>query len=269
MTSSFNYQRFCRLARWTWAIDRPYTRKSFLAALSCIVVIFQIPNFFWLMTSSDVERDFPVIFASFWFLAAIVISGGMMFYSFKDHRDGFRELHLLPASNLEKFILRYLMTVLVQLAICLIAFLISDVLQYLVGWLNGREPLTWVISDIIRDWGNVHRAVNDYQTTAPENSYNASGFAMLSIILWLHTFLLLGCNFFRSIKFSWAFGILAALLIFLFLIAVVPADVIKFFTHDQPLLLAAILVVLSIANVILAYRLFCRRLHIARFINWF
>ena len=104
MTSSFNYQRFCRLARWTWAIDRPYTRKSFLAALSCIVVIFQIPNFFWLMTSSDVERDFPVIFASFWFLAAIVISGGMMFYSFKDHRDGFRELHLLPASNLEKFI---------------------------------------------------------------------------------------------------------------------------------------------------------------------
>ena len=258
MTSSFNYQRFCRLARWTWAIDRPSTRKSFLAALSCIVVIFQIPNFFWLMTSSDVERDFPVIFASFWFLAAIVISGGMMFYSFKDHRDGFRELHLLPASNLEKFILRYLMTVLVQLAICLIAFLISDVLQYLVGWLTGREPLTWIVSDIFHDWG-----------TVSENSYTASGIALLSIILWLHTFLLLGCNFFRNIKFSWAFGILAALLIFMILIAVVPADVIKFFTHDQPLLLAAILVVLSIANVILAYRLFCRRLHIARFINWF
>ena len=262
MNNIFNIKRMGWLSRWIISTDMKYYRKSAATSFAIIIFIMLMPNLNYVMGGKmDIEFSAG---AMFWVLGVcVLVGGGYMMYSYSQWKDGLRELPLPPASNLEKFLMRYLYSLLSQLVIIIGSILIADLLQYVVGWVIGRPDLKFVTPMICDMMGRFM------------NESAKGGGLLLTIGLWIHTIFMLGANFFRNLKFSWLFTSL--FLIILFIVGarvLISCHVIEGggqliqFLESHYLLATCLFLVLSVINAWLAYKLFCRRQLVGRFINY-
>jgi hypothetical protein len=253
-----------RFTRWTIVTDMPYYRKIFANYVAIMSIILQMPNIFVTLrdTSASNSTSVGAVIAV---LATCVVAGGSyMLYSFYNRKYALRDLAMLPASNLEKFLVRYLTSLIINLVVTFVSIVIADVLQYLVGLIIHRQPLGFVLSDT---W-NVLSA-------HAKPSSAVKGYFLICFAIWLHTYFMMGANLFRSIKYGWAFSSLFLLAFFILLIQIdTPDDIfnnrgdIGHFINNNLALVNIILLVFSIFQAWLSFKLFCSRQLIGKFFSF-
>ena len=259
--TNFNIERLWRFTRWTFVTDLPYIRKTAASFIATMMIILQLPNLIYVLGGPADTGDAMAIGASVWMLLACLILGGSyMFLSFQKRKDGIREMNLLPASNLEKYLVRYIMYVIIVMILGILSLLIADALQYVVGMVVGRQPLEFITSRVCN------------LMTNGSSTDNSLGYVILALFVWVHTLFLLGANFFRNVKYSWVLTMIFLMLIsnlFVLLFNVLDFDMpIQMIIKNHSVLTVVTLLVLSVLQVWLSYRLFCSRQYIGRFINW-
>jgi uncharacterized membrane protein len=261
MNNIFNIQRVGWLSRWILATDMPYYRKSAATTLAVILFILLIPTLqYFFGGDRETAGEFPATVMLFMLAAVFLLGGSYMMYSYSQRKEGLRELNLLPASNQEKFLMRYLLSFLSQLVICIGCILIADLVQYVVGWIIGRSETCFFIPlmcDILSRFDNIPGPMV---------------WCLFTQFLWVHTFYIVGANFFRNIKFSWLFTSIVLFVLFLAGIYLLNSFVengrqVTLYMENHTWQFSFLFLALSIFHVWLAYRLFCRRQLVGRFFN--
>ena len=255
----FNISRFGKLVRWSLTNDKKYYIKTFLQMLVVLLLIFL---FFTCVVGRDVNYRHAYqtccITMMFMFGVSITIGPSMMFYSMEGKHDK-QALMLLPASNFEKYLIRYASWIFL-LPCYLVAFFGADVLQYVVNFILGHEHTTFVTSTLVDIFS---RSFAEVPSKTILNS-------AILVIVWLHSFYALGATFFRSRKFNWVLTTIVAILLGVLQAWFFPFE--EHITYEETtltdLLIADIVAAFWIMlNFWLSYKLFCRTQLKAKWVN--
>lgn len=249
----FDFKRFVQLARWSLTIDKRYHVKSFFQNLVVLTLTFVF------LTSADVTFNHEnanyqacSIATVAVFAVTLIIGSSFMFYSMEGKHD-MQTLLMLPASNLEKYLIRYASWI-ILLPIQLAAFFAADLMQYVFGLAVGHENVMFVTNAVI-----------DFCQFDMPLSYRM---VFVWLFVWLHSFYALGATFFRFRKNNWITTSLVLIVVGILLSVLAGhwQDVNMFWwnNHDYFNLLFLVLIVI---NFWLSYRFFCRIQVIGKYIN--
>ena len=253
----FNIQRFKQLLKWTYRHDKHEWMHQVLSAVLGTSLCFAFIRLGVAESSETHFEIFPPLLAMFLIIDGVITASGMH-YAMKT-TDDWRSLTMLPASNLEKFLARYLSSITMAVGI-LLTIPVGDAVQYLTSLIYDAPNAQSVIAYV----------------------YNSAAFSFLtkyehwsSVILSflaLHSMYLLGANFFRTRKYSWVFTSIA-----FWIVGAIITGLIYWNTDGFKVTSADIKMtswpgtLMNIAIIIICYwlsfRLFCRRQLIAKFIN--
>lgn len=258
----FNIHRFGKLARWSLVNDKKYYIKAMLHVFAVLVFFFLF--FTYVMRGQAPADSYKVccFIVVTMLIATFVLGPSSMFYSMEGKHDR-QTLLMLPASNLEKFLMRYA-TWMLLLPLYLVAFLGADVLQYVFNQMVGREYVTFVTSTLMD-------SISRMQQSMPDNVHSMFWNSLWLLAVWFHSLYALGATFFRTRRFNW---VLTTIVIILLTILQAWAYPYEEFVSDCNAstttashitnLVALCWVVL---NFWLSYRLFCRQQVIGKFVN--
>ena len=255
-----NLHRMLHFAKWTLAVDKPYYRMSMTIYLAATAICLQLLNIDYLLDKNGNPFMAIGIYVAMP-IATVVFAGSYMFQSFQKYKEGIREMFLIPASNIEKFLVRYILPTIILLAMTIVSLLIADVLQYLVGMIIHREPLFFVFIEL---WKGV---------TGPFDLPDGTILFVTLLLFWIHTIYLLGANIFRNVKYNWAFTSLFLLLLFIVMGKIIPVlahhpgRILISSCNQHPVPYIIGFPTVGVLNFWLSYKLFCRRQIIGRFIN--
>ena len=188
----FNLNRFGKLVRWSLTMDRRWFVKN---TLSWLVVFTLIFLFFTCVARFDGQpASLPAYGACasmvlFTTGAILVLGPTMMFNSMRGKHDDQR-LMTLPASNLEKYLMRYSYWLLLLPSFAG-SFVVADLLQYLVNWLLGHEGRMLVMQYMGSPQLNIGAVPRPV------------GVCIVLTFVWIHSCYAIGATFFRSHKYSW------------------------------------------------------------------
>lgn len=259
----FNIHRFGKLAKWALTNDRSFYTKQALTMLTVLTLLFvcTTTGFFQVdsMNEFQVHRAYQTctIATVAAFLITIITGPSWMFSSMKGKHD-LQTLLMLPASNFEKFLMRYA-TWLVLLPLYLVAFFCADLTQYLVNVLLGNDYVMFVTQKLC----NIFTAEADLPTRLWVSIF-VTGF-------WLHSCYTLGGTFFRSHKYAWIFTTIA-----LIVLLVIQSSFSSYSDYQEMKkevttmdydVMDFISLAWAVLNFWLSYRIFCRTKNIARFVN--
>ncbi len=260
MMIQFNISRFGKLARWSLVNDKKYFIKSFLQVFAILTFLFLF--FTWVMNRESVHSSINAyetcsIAVMFLFSTTVVMGSSFMFYSMENKHD-MQNLMMLPASNFEKYLMRYASWILL-LPLYLVALLGADVLQYVVNLMVGHENVTFVTSTLVDSLSRL------FQLDVHSHLRHVLLHSVLSLSVLFHSLYALGATFFRTRKFNWVLTTLVIILL-----AIVPHVSVPAAEATTTDILITDLVALcwTILNFWLSYRLFCRQQVIGKFINW-
>ena len=259
----FNLNRFGRLLKWTMQQDRAYYRKSFLQLL----VVMLLMNIFFLFVANygnDAQTAFHQSYKviagmmMFFVLAAVVLGPCSMFHSMSGKYDR-QNLMLMPASNFEKYLVRYMSWIL-MLPIWIAAMLLADVLQYVMHIVMGYEYYTFIVAEVFRFF----ESASQHGNSMPQYLWTS----LVVLAFWLHSVYALGATFFRSRKFSFVFSTFAWIGVTMFIQWLFPNWTLTE-EHLADMYIVGNLVngVWAIVNFWLSYVIFCRTQAIGKFVN--
>ena len=259
----FNIKRFGKLAVWSLTNDRSFYTKQALTMLAVTMFIFVVSTTGFFQVSSigpnGASRAYQTctIATVAAFLITIITGPSWMFSSMKGRHD-LQTLLMLPASNFEKFLMRYA-TWLVLLPLYLAAFFCADLTQYLVNVLLGNDYVMFVAQKVC----NIFTAEADLPTRLWVSIF-VTGF-------WLHSCYTLGGTFFRSHKYAWILTTIA-----LIVLLVIQSSFFSYSDYQEMkkevttmdyAIMDSISLVWAMLNFWLSYRIFCRTKNIARSVN--
>jgi len=167
-------------------------------------------------------------------------------------------LLMLPASNFEKYLMRYA-SWLILLPIHLVAFFAADLLQYVIYWLLGRGEVMFVTVALIE-------MMSDTWHKMPVELHAPLVVSAAFSIIWFHSCYALGATFFRSNKYNWVPTTIVIILIGILQLAILP-DSKELVNRFPSVMEALVTVVWIIVNFWLSYKLFCRQQVIGKFVN--
>ena len=239
---------------WSLTNDRSWFLRT---ALSYVVVLTLMYLFFiyFINYGNNIDATYDVCAVlSFLGLVFIVVSGPTLRPKWTRNDD--ERLLMLPTSNLEKYLMRYCYWLLL-LPLFLLSFVVADGVQYVVNTLLGHEWTGSVIDYLL------HPSSSDIPAKNRVRLFRG----LLILALWVHSLYAVGGSFFRSHKYSWILTsvvLVAALMLTaaLNLMQMINQSWWNYMGYYNPLLL-----VLSVFNFWLSYRLFCRQQLIGKFIN--
>ena len=257
----FNFYRFRKLARWSLTIDRRWFVKNTLSWLVVFTLMFLF--FTCVARFNDQPASLPsygactsmVLFTT---VAILVLGPTMMFNSMRGKHDDQR-LMMLPASNLEKYLMRYSYWLLLLPSFAG-SFVVADLLQYLVNWLLGHESRMLVMQYM----GSPQLHIGAVPRPL--------GICIVLTFVWLHSCYAVGATFFRSHKYSWILTSATLIVLGVILGALWPHDEIaRSISSDTAINLVrvwdVIYIFLIALNFWLSYRFFCRQQVIGKYVN--
>lgn len=258
----FNFNRFGKLAKWSLTNDRSYYVRGFMQVLVVLTLIFMAfsTNFFKFTIKGTSN---PYLLCStitiLLFFINLIIGPSLMFQSMKGKHER-QTLLMLPASNFEKYLMRY-STWIILLPLYVLAFFGADLVQYLVNVIGGNEQVMFVTTKMISKLGDVGQKVSTYPRSTMLFIY--------VLMFWLHSVYALGATFFRSHKYSAIFTTVVLIVFGLLTVGLSmdsndddphsPSSVFKY--------LAVIYGIWSLVNFWLSYKLFCRTQVKGKFVN--
>ena len=250
----FNLNRFGKLAKWSLRNDRSYFVKNFLQTLVILTLIFLF--FTTVVDINGAKGNYtPCAFVTIVMLMTIAIMGpSLMFYSMTGKHD-MQSLLMVPASNLEKYLVRYGYWI-VTLPMGLLALFGADLIQYVVNWLMGHDYTMLVTSKVIETDCSILNSLKFLNS-------------VIMSFLWLQSVFALGGTFFRSHKYAWILTILVLIVFSMLMVWVMPEG--TSVDEHTPTLDFVIGDVITLAwvmvNYWLSYRCFCRTQNIGKFVN--
>lgn len=260
----FDFNRFGKLVKWSMTKDKRYFVRSFLQMLVVMLLVFL---FFTEMenTNSVPDPNYGGCCVIVFLALAIqfLLGPAMMFYSMEGKHD-MQTLMVLPASNFEKYLMRY-STWLILLPLLVVAFFGADLLQYLYHLLLGHDYGQFVIANLADTWSKIFESEN----ASPNAPRFWTSFIVMGI--WLHSVFALGATFFRSRKFNGVLSMLVIVLIGILILWLTPKQSALQYGEESSTLAVVMGNVIYISwillNFWLSYRLFCRTQVIGKFVN--
>lgn len=265
----FNLNRFCKVAKWSLTVDRGFYLRNLLnvfVVMSLFFIAFTTRFFHLSMNGNDTVYT-PCIAATMIMLIITGVTGpSWMFSSMKGKHD-LQTLLMLPASNFEKFLMRY-STWILLLPLYIVAFLGADLVQYLVNVLAGHEG-AFVTVKMVDFFEMVNGTLTRYYQGCEGNQKGRFLHSAIAVAIWIHSVYALGGTFFRSRKFSWALTTVAFIALTMLWVSIVPekSDGNRAFSMHELIVWDVIYLVWAIVNFWLSYRLFCRQQVIGKFVN--
>jgi hypothetical protein len=252
----FNINRFGKLARWSLTNDKKYYTRSFLQVFAMLMLVF-LSFTGIIIRMSNVAPNYQAcgVVVIMMFAINIIIGPSLMFYSMTGKHDR-QSLLMLPASNFEKYLMRYSSWILL-LPLYAIAFLSADLIQYLVHVIMGHDFAMFVTSKLL-DYIHVMKAI-------PLSKSNWLDIAIF--LFWLHSLYALGGTFFRSRKFNWVLTTIVFIAFCIVCMWSFDTDIKskpQTWTHG---VMEALYFVWALVNFWLSYKLFCRTQVIGKFVN--
>lgn len=247
----FDISRFGHTLRWSLTMDRGWFLRTTLSWTVMFTLMFLLVTCFTFIVKADGKTGYEVCTVlSMSTAVAILLLGPSFMFTPMKNRHADQPLLMLPASNLEKYLARYSYWLL--LLPCLAAaFLMADLLQFVVNTLTGNDMATLVMSIIVEVWGRI------------DNVPEKEALTSLLVALWIHSFYALGATFFRVHKYNYVLTSIV-LVLGLILLSFIPGSpvVSALLDHSNWVFFG-----LSVFNFWLSYRLFCRTQVIGKFIN--
>ena len=171
----------------------------------------------------------------------------------------------LPATRLEKFLVRWIYGTVVYVALFCLALIAADLLRYAITLLigPGRPPLVFpeVFADIVPKINVNYVGGTDFNETYVRDvrPWILASLAMISV--WLHSVYMLGSSLFR--KYAWINTTIAGIAIFLVLVVVISnlPDMeleTKLTSSGMSKACVAVAFVLTVFNYWASYRVFSR-----------
>ena len=242
---NFNPQRFAHMLRYTFVTSRRTMINGVVGMLLCYLFMFIMANLNNVMMMPVVNQALAM--STIATIIFIMVSAATLFRA-EESNQGRAALMLLPATNLEKFLARWVWLLVFTLAGVLM-FVVADGLHYAYHFALGHEAISGVgcllsLTDVVY--------VSDHQRTMNLLS-NADIFLVFTAI---HAFCLLGSTLVRRnavVITAVALGV--GMAVYLWLLE----NGLRYLPQEQ--LLWGILVVAAVCIVLfiwLAYRSFCR-----------
>ena len=254
----FNFNRFGKLAKWSLTNDRSYYVRGFMQVLVILTLIYMAfsTNFFKFTFngSSNPYLQCSTITILLFFIN-FIIGPSLMFQSMKGKHDR-QALLMLPASNFEKYIMRYF-TWMILIPLYVIAFFAADLLQYLMNVVGGTEQVMFVTTKMIAKLGDVAQKAS----TEPRNIM----LFIYVLLFWLHSVYALGATFFRSHKYSAIFTTVVIIVFGMLLVCISKDSDDE--TSPSYKYMAVVHGIWTIVNFWLSYKLFCRTQVKGKFVN--
>ena len=255
-----NLNRFGKLARWSLTNDKRFFVKSFLQTLVIMLLIFFA---FTVMVNTNPTPNpeyRACCIAVVCVLGVTLIMGpSFMFYSMEGKHD-MQSLMILPASNFEKYLMRYA-TWIILIPLYIVAIFAADLIQYLYHWVLGHDYGQFVIATLV-------------ETVSDPSFWDTSWRGLSAAIItgiWLHSVFALGATFFRSRKFNGVLSLLVIIMIGILIIWLTPEHSALQYGEKSSTMSFVIGNVIYISwtllNFWLSYRLFCRTQVIGKFVN--
>jgi hypothetical protein len=258
----FNFNRFGKLARWSLTNDKKYHVKTFLQTLVIMTLLYL---FFTSITvtfdKENANYHVCAISTIILFASTIVVGSSFMFYSMERKND-MQALLMLPASNLEKYLMRYVSWILL-LPLYVVATVSADLVQYVFGLVVGHEEVRFVISATMEMLGKMWSQV-------PAGKHSVAVIGLVLLFLWFQSFYALGATLFRTNKYNWIPTTFVVIVLFLLFVWLSPdRGKIELVKDDSAsdTVMNVVYAVWVVMNFWLSYRLFCRRQVIGRLIN--
>ena len=264
----FNIQRFRKLAKWTLVNDKKYLVKSFLQVFAILTFLFLF--FTWVMNRESVHSSINAyetcsIAVIILFGVTCVVGSSFMFYSMEGKHD-MQTLMMLPASNFEKYMVRYIHWIFVVI-LSVAAFLVADVLQYTLHLVLGHTYGMYVVPVLVDMLGEFISA-----TPASEELRRPRFLLSLFVlVVWFQSLYAVGATLFRTRKFNWIITTVFIILIgMLFYKVGDKIDAVQL--NDQSDMMDYVIGLgfylgWTIVNYWLSYRLFCRTQVISKWVN--
>ena len=259
----FNVNRFRKLVRWSLTMDRRWFMKNTLSWLVVFTLVFLFFTCVAKFNDSLAAYQACASMVLCTTIAILVLGPTMMFNSMQGKHDDQRLL-MLPASNLEKYLVRYSYWLLL-LPSFVGSFIVADLLQYLVNWLSGHEGRMLVMQYLMSLDFNI--------VFPPSNVVPRSLIACIVLtFVWLHSCYAVGATFFRSHKHSWILTSVALIAFGIILGSLWPNDGVSrsISSHTAISLLRlwdVVYIFLIAFNYWLSYKFFCRQQVIGKYVN--
>ena len=261
----FNLCRFGKLAKWSMLGDKRYFVKTFLQFLVVTLLVFV---FFTMIVKIQGEQingyrscaiaEFAVVIVN------IVLGPALMFYSMEGKHD-MQTLMMLPASNFEKYLVRYSNWIVV-VAVSIVACLVADGLQYLLHLLFGHDYARFVTS-----------VLNDLFVSAANNSHTSEAthprfiLSTITLVIWFQSLYAVGATLFRTRKFNWIITTVVIILIGMLFIKIGDKiEAVQLNNHSAIMDYVVGLgfyLVWAMINYWLSFRFFCRTQVIGKIVN--
>lgn len=241
MNNNFNIKRFINTFIWTLEASK----KELITSVVSLFFVFALVLTLGSTTTFFNNIEFASGFCTGLFFVYIMISGCWIGSNLKTKQQIIM-YKMLPASNLEKFLSRYLYVTVIWILGGLLAFVGADLIQMLVNYIIGNEvkssfPLIYMFYDSNN---------NGYY-------YFEELFIYDLIFIWIHSIYILGGVFFRRNQFVLTTLVHTVLTI----IAVQITKETGLLTYIDNINIKSIwiLLILLIAfDYYLSYKLFCR-----------
>ena len=258
----FSLNRFAKLARWSLTNDRKYHVKTFFQTLVILTLVYVLFTSITITFGKENANYRACAIALIvLFVSTLVVGSSFMFYSMERKHD-MQALMMLPASNFEKYLMRY-MSWIFLIPLYVVAAVAADLVQYVFGLLVGHEEVRFVISATMELLDKVWS-----QVPAEKHSIVVIGLTLL--FFWFQSVYALGATFFRTNKYNWIPTTAIIIVLVLLMVWITPdkgkIELVKDDTTSD-VVMNGVYVVWVALNFWLSYRLFCRRQVIGRFVN--
>ena len=261
----FNLNRFGKLAKWSLTTDKGFYERNLLnvfVVLSLFFIAFTT-HFFRINVNDNDSAYTPCLAATMiMFIITVVTGPAWMFSSMKGKHD-LQALLMLPASNFEKYLMRY-STWMILLPIYIVAFFAADLMQYAIHGMLGHSYVTFVTSVIVKFF---EEALSSDAVTSDYHFLNA----IFVTCLWCHSMYAVGATFFRSRKFNWI--LTTGVIIVISVLSVwltKEGSVLQYdwkISKTNYVIGCMIHCTWIVLNFWLSYRLFCRNQVIGKYVN--
>ena len=259
----FNFNRFGKLVRWSLTVDRGFYLRNLLnvfVVLSLFFIAFST-RIFHIYVNGNNSVYAPCVAATMIMFFITVVTGPAWMYSSMRGQHDLQTLLMLPASNFEKFLMRY-STWTLLLPLYIVAFFGADLVQYLVNVIWGNEHQAFVTTALIDH-------VNALSVRLPNNSPRNMWHGVIACVLLFHSVYALGGSFFRSHKFAWVLTTVVIIVVCMLCIWLLPEGT-GYSDKDSSQVTFGwdvFYAVWFLGNFWLSYRLFCRQQIIGKFVN--
>ena len=217
--NSFNFNRFSQALKCQFMV----TRKWWMVVFGIYTFVLLMANLFFtrLQTNyNNIVENWPmeiysyynsqvsatVGFGTFFFCVAMLFGISSMFSQMKDTRK--RSAYLLwPVSNLEKYIISFLLYFGLMLVLTVSAYLLADTLRVFIDWVTGRVVI----------WG-VPKLSNPFTDPDGPFEYWQMVWMLFAWVFYTHSLYTLGGTLFRRQQFLLTSGTIIVTVILLTII---------------------------------------------------